>query len=320
MATVGYDIGGYVPVGYEVTPWTALFPDLVPNGRSRTLSNAYQAKLYTYYLTRVHFSQYLSFVCDTGLGENDSLADDVAWYESRSDDLLTSINRAKPPITGDFVDKTIIAFETNVRTAPHFYSIAVYREFFEHYDFYTSCAYGFITAHFWPNTTSGFYLSDPAGWIPTPSNPFNLAEMMSDAIRIYPVIVRSADKIRMAAFQGGWRDAFELYQMYASVMPGPLNNPSDARLFGALWGNGLDWRSFTDGLKLHSDGDLRYCNLAPVQDRDPLQVFDGWRWYPVGLDDLPADHKTPIRGLPMLKSLPFDFLLPCTEGNESQKS
>jgi hypothetical protein len=259
----------------------------------------------------LHFGQYLTFIGDTGLGENDALYTDIAAYDKKCETLLKSIGDAGSAITAKSVTDAVASFERDISGDDRFHSHAVYRRFFDDYPFFVSCAFGFITVK-----DDTYFGSDPGpSWKPLPQ-PFDLTAILGDAIRIYPVVSRSGNELRMAAFGTGWADAFELYSYYTFPQTpgrtGPTQESNDLRLLS----HSAEWRSLTDGLKLHrGDGGFKYCCPLP-SDTEPLRVLTGWRWYLVGLDDVGADYKGRIRGLPMLRHLPFESLLPSSDGDE----
>ena len=208
----GWDLGGFVPVGYEVTPWATLFPQLAKFASSPTLKTGYIAKMYTFYLTRLQFGQYLHFLGDVGpdVCGNDAITQDIQTYERSCEDLLGDIEAHS---TGKNVDaasyaSVVQSFEdmiTSAAPAPQkFYSEPVYQTFFSHYTFFTGCAYGFINGGF--GNSLGKYLTVRAPNLfpdaPLPTNPPTLLPALADALRFYPVVTRDGGVI-MTFFDDG---------------------------------------------------------------------------------------------------------------------
>lgn len=80
-----WDLGGYLPVGYELTPWTDLFPSLKATTKYPSTSNIIFAKIMTFYYTRLQFGQYMNFLLDVGEAYNNAdnkifLANDIKSY------------------------------------------------------------------------------------------------------------------------------------------------------------------------------------------------------------------------------------------------
>jgi len=65
-ATSSWDLGGYIPYSYVVQPWAQLFPQFKSINIPTTFRSIYIAKTYMYYLTRLQFASYLSFLSDVG--------------------------------------------------------------------------------------------------------------------------------------------------------------------------------------------------------------------------------------------------------------
>lgn len=166
------DLGGYLPFAYEITPWTTLFPELSTSIPKNTLSNIYIAKIYTYYLTRLQFKQYLSFISDIELEmennreynldsigwggrkikRNSSINNDVANYEAYCDELYIDIKEQlnalnNRGINNETYNSIIKNFEYKLQNKSknlQFFSIKPYKVFFENYEFFTDNNYGFI--------------------------------------------------------------------------------------------------------------------------------------------------------------------------------
>ena len=125
-------------MGYEVTPLAAFFPQLAKFASSPTLKTGYIAKMYTFYLTRLQFGQYLHFLGDVGpdVCGNDAITQDIQTYERSCEDLLGDI---EAHATGKNVDaasyaSVVQSFKdmiTSAAPAPQkFLSKPVYQTFF----------------------------------------------------------------------------------------------------------------------------------------------------------------------------------------------
>jgi hypothetical protein len=280
----GWDIGGYAPVGYRVTPWTHLFPALGSFPKAKTLSTIYIAKLYTYYLTRLQFGQYLAFLGDVGPTncQNDAIATDNAFYTAHCRRLRQAIADASAGTpNSDTYQKVVTDFEATLSTSPTFNSHTVYTRFFAHYSFVVQCAYGGIWREQSPSDGVDRYFvggAPPGGWKPTPAKPFSVFAMLADAARFYPVITSAEEDEGIGWLDTGWySDEAGRWDLDHAVLSGNVTAP------------------------VLLDSGFRYIQLQLIGDYSS-------RLYMIGLDTVPEDYLGKIRGLPMLYKMPFDFL------------
>jgi hypothetical protein len=317
----GWDIGGYVPAGYEVTPWTTLFPALARVPNSPTFRTSYMAKLYTYYFTRLQFGQYLNFLSDVGpeICRNDAISDDARVYGQHCERLLESIEQAAAsnPLDQEGYEFVVKSFDEQLlnpsTSSERFFSSTVYKAFFAGYGFFTNCAYGFVALT--PNpyrADDGWYYYRPGDRFPydydptrRPSgrpktNPFSILPMLADAMRFYPVIAR--DGSATLAYFGG--DHFHATSNLS---------PSGRVLFADLGQHG-DWRQpdcQVASAALDEDGFTCHELRAPGSGAGPVYL----RLYPVSHSMVPDTFEGSIRGLPMIFKMPFEVLTASAAGS-----
>lgn len=297
MSDVGWDIGGYGPVGYRITPWSTLFPALGRIPKSQTLGSIYIAKLYTYYLTRLHFGQYLSFLVDVArdYGGGDSVADDLGFYTHQCDTLYQTIGDTitSGTVTGENYDSVVKAFEGNLRPADGFDSKVVYDTFFANYSLFMQCAYGLILVEAGPEPDMAneqyivaWVAHEGVGHHPTykamPAPPFKVVDLLADSIRGYPFIY-SDGQVGTCVYPQEGEDS-------QGWVPGPGGPYSPWGNYPNLTTCGIQERNGARFLVMFSDDDVTVGG------------------YMVGLDTVPDYYDGTIRGLPMLYKLPFDFL------------
>lgn len=193
-----WNLGGYCPFAYKITPWSDLFPQLKDMKLPTTFTSIYIAKIYIYYFTRLQFSSYLYFLADVGpqLCQNDSISTDAEIYSKACSDFLAVVEQSiedNKTINKAIYDELIDFFETKVANLNSFYSNNVYTIFFEQYEFFVDNSYGFIVT----TTSQKYYIEN--GDRKNIPEPFSLVAMLKDAIRIYPVICNDG-KIAMVGF------------------------------------------------------------------------------------------------------------------------
>jgi hypothetical protein len=326
----GWDIGGYDPVGYGVTPWEVLFPALGASTSRfpKTLLSIYAAKLFTYYLTRLQFGQYLRFLSDVGGAncKNDAVEADTAFYADHCDQLYQTITNtiATGAVTKDGYEAVVKGNETSLATASQpkpevkFYSQTVYSTFWTHYNTLCSFAYGLIEVREDitkdGNLIPGAYLStsgpkpvldkdgkeiagkylSTSGYKPAPNEPFTLLPMLEDSLRLYPVIARDGNCSTFIYDDAkGWvaRGWGWNVQEYGHSL---LDERS-----GKNAGGGYG--------RIHSaHGHSRFGSFPFI--RLPVSGLGMGRYYFVGLDTVPDNYAGKIRGLPVLYRMPFEFL------------
>lgn len=265
-----WDLGGYVPFAYQITPWNKLFPQLNDVKLPTTFTSIYIAKIYMYYFTRLQFSSYLYFLADVGgvYCKNDSVSIDATIYKGACKDFLKEIQDTigqNDKIDEKTYEDLVNDFETKVSQLKNFYSRAVYNTFFNKYDFFMDNSYGFIYIE-----GSNNYLTD-SGMKNVPS-PFSLLPMLKDAIRFYPIIC------------------------------------SDGTTRLVDYGNAYGWDVMNDceihGEKIKDPNGLYYYEVYNMQAH---VVVKNVKLYGVGFKDIPQESEDLyIRGLPMFSALPFD--------------
>lgn len=264
-----WDLGGYLPFAYKVTPWTTLFPNLGKHTKQNTLANLYIAKLYTFYLTRLQFHQYLTFLGAVGenICKNSSILFDADAYKGACGDLLRKISDAVAGGTvNDEAFHTIVTdFEASLQTKVddrQFFSDTVYNVFFENYAYFTDCAYGFVYTF---GQQYSVAVGDHKGFKPVPQ-PFAVLPMLADAMRHYPVITCDGHlSLCYYAPNGAWGAPLAFKFDYPTAVE-----------------NGFEY----------------------IYPEDSHEM----RFYKVGLKQVPRDFSGKIRGSPLLYDLPFDLV------------
>ena len=292
----GFDIGGYAPIGYAITPWTKLFPALASPVNTVTLSTMYIAKLYTYYLTRLQFGQYLSFLGDVG-GDNcgnDAIDDDVSFYDGLCATLYGSIVALEEgaSVGESEYTKTVQDFENSLTAGTNdeaFFSQKVYSFFFKNYQLLTQCAYGFVEVRRDAAANLKDYGTNLWTYAPIPQNPFAILPMLEDACRYYPVVMRDGSCV---FFQYG----------------NDPNTPTVSGWYTKTKYLGTDGWDELIGSPIQLDGAFKYLDAG-----SPLP-----RFYMVGIQTVPTDYAGEIRGLPMFCDMPFEFLAAYATPNESK--
>ena len=273
-----WDLGGYIPYAYKVTPWSTLFPDLFKFELPTTFTSIFIAKLYIYYFTKLQFSSYLYFLVDVGgkICENDGIKFDAIAFSNACDDLLHKIQdkiSVQAKITEDDYNTIVKEFENYVHNLDRFNSKTVYAIFFNMYDLFVEWAYGFISVDGKDKT---YWAVDPRtrrqASNPLPK-PFGLLSMMEDAVREYPVI-KCEGEILLVHFSPGAQE----------------------------WSYVNDIAQSLDEKYEEPAGFFHYI----LKGSDPEYHY--WWSYPVGFKDIPkgASSQFTIRGLPMFIDLPFD--------------
>lgn len=273
-----WDLGGYIPYAYEITPWSDLFPDLKLR-LPQSMSSVYIAKMHTFYLTRLQFAQYLYFLRDVGpaLCQNDSIAFDAARYVQHCDRLLDHIARVETFDEETYFDQ-LRRFELCLAEDRRFLSKTAYDKFFSLYEIFSNAPYGFIFVRAQP-TPDGYIKGSfiytcvaEHGWKDTPV-PFSIGPMLHDAIRHYPLI-DNAGTVRTVSYDDGWKET-------------------------------LGYDQWWETHRLRTD-DKGNKNIPNPRDPDESQL------YAVGFADIPPstakDGGVHVRGLPMFDEFPFEKL------------
>merc|ERR1712238_220036 len=221
-----WDLGGFSPQSFVTTKWSTLFPDL-KKGFPLTEKQIYITRLWMFYLTRLEFLQYLSFLVDVGDdlaaywasqpgGEKANLENikiDVTIFANHCTDKLKKKILSKSEEDSDFSEadyfEIVLSFDEQLRDVRGFKSIKVYEKFFDNYDVFHENPLGFVDASKSP--TSFKYMtriisrsphSSQRGtsfeWKPTDGK--SLAALLIDARRCYPVINVDGNSV-MAYYQ-----------------------------------------------------------------------------------------------------------------------
>lgn len=196
-----WDLGGYVPFAYKITPWSELFPELNDLKLPLTFTSIYIAKIYIFYLTRLQFAQYLNFLYDIG-GEvcgNNAIDIDASIFYKICNDFLKQVQneinqKSCQKVNEQSYIKWVNDFDGRVNASTGFNSMDVYRTFFEKYEFFTGNPYGFIAVD---TKKLEYFPGNPV------SRPFSIPSMLRHAIRFYPVI-HDDGTVLLAFYDGKW--------------------------------------------------------------------------------------------------------------------
>jgi hypothetical protein len=158
-----WDLGGYTPADFRVTPWTELFPSLAAPFQYNT-SSILLAKLISFYYTRLQFGQYLQFLSDTGdaykSAKKGYIQSDVAYYQLACKAYLQDMLAHLPNKITEADYKNWIAcfgnylnnknFEGNTITIDgtaikvDFHNSEIYKVFYQNYSFFDRCCFGMV--------------------------------------------------------------------------------------------------------------------------------------------------------------------------------
>jgi len=275
-----WDLGGYIPYAYEITPWSDLFPDLKLR-LPQSMSSVYIAKMYTFYLTRLQFAQYLYFLADVGpaLCENDSIAFDAARYVGYCNRLRDDIALMDTFDKGAYVDQ-IRRFEGYLVEDKRFFSKTVYDAFFKNYAIFANAPYGFISI-FATERGQGYderelnylyFTEDGMTRAKRTPVPFSIGPMLHHADRCYPLIVNNGTAV-LVRYHSDWEKVMPLDQ----------------------WFKDHSFRTDDRGNKY----------LPP-----PVYPDERQRYYAVDFNHIPPATSQyggfSVRGLPMFDQFPFD--------------
>lgn len=178
----GWDLGGYIPYDYKITPWTKLFPQLKGMAFPMTFSSIYIAKAYVYYLTRLKFASYLNFLADVGkeFCLNSNIKLDADNYARACKQLLDGISRTLSGGNGTFrsgdYENMVAGFEQTIQNMRNFYSKDSYKCFFDHYRFFIDNACGLICVCI--SETGSYYIAGPYDRRAPLPKPFSVIGMM----------------------------------------------------------------------------------------------------------------------------------------------
>jgi hypothetical protein len=252
--------------------------------------------VFSYYLTRIQFYQYLIFLQDVGsdLIKNDAISDDIKSYGDFCKKLLNYIRKqqigvSRIILSPTFFSETTKFFESLFSTTT-FYSTSVYDNFFNNYQFLLNCSYGFILTYTDYEVTgvTYYFCQGEQQPKPVPTSPFTLHNMLGDAIRWYPVIQRDGNVVMTAFINGKWKIV-----AYEKVAQPIWNGDCHINQYDGLFGYySFNWNDAGD------------VPVPPVGYHGALETP---RLYPVGIRSI-SNYKGRIRGYPFMSEVPFDCL------------
>lgn len=146
-----WDLGGYCPVDYELTPWTELFPSLKAIVAYPATTNIIFAKIMTFYYTRLQFGQYMQFLSDVGDAYKDAdnskyLENDIDIYFQMCESYMNDFINTDEELTESAYLEWLQKFEKELQVLvdqKQFYNHYIYKAFFDKYEVFTKCPYGF---------------------------------------------------------------------------------------------------------------------------------------------------------------------------------
>lgn len=286
----GWELGGYIPYNYTITPWTTLFPQLKSMALPTTFTSIYIAKAYVYYLTRMQFASYLYFLLDVGedICENANIKFDANNYSEACKQLLDNISDTIMSCGGTFhsdnYENIVARFEQHINNMSNFYSKKTYLCFFENYNFFVENSSGFIMTQI--SDTHSSYCDTKANEQPLPK-PFSVIGMMEKGLRLYQVLT------------------------------------PDAKLKSVVYIN----RSFvtavniTDGLNAKPKTDSHGFKYYIAENKLSTEAVSAnnveCRFYGSGFSDLKKLKGTSIMGRPMITDFDFNSVIKFADPNQS---
>lgn len=285
----GWELGGYIPYDYTITPWTELFPQLKCMALPTTFTSIYIAKAYVYYLTRMQFASYLFFLVDVGetICENSNIKFDANNYAEACKQLLDNISNTIVGCSGTFhLDnyKNIVAeFEQRINNMENFYSKEVYLYFFKNYNFFVENSSGFILVV--SDTNNSYYYGSKNNSLPLPE-PFSVIGMMEKGLRFYQVLTPST-KLKSAVYIG------RHFTTAVNIVNGLNANP-----------------------KTDSHGFKYYIAENKVSTKADSTNSEECRLYGSGFSDLKKLKGNSIMGRPMITDFDFSSVIQFADPNK----
>ncbi|MCI5162353.1 MAG: hypothetical protein D3917_10120 [Candidatus Electrothrix sp. AX5] len=270
LGSDSWNLGGYIPYAYEVTPWSVLFPDLKLK-LPQSFTSIYYAKIFTYYLTRLQFAQYLYFLHDVGESleqyGNYAISFDADIYNAHCNNLLKKLAKIDKIDEKIYTD-TVKDFEESILTDNTFNSVIIYNKFYELYDFINHCQYGFVHVMIDKDNNYSYYSGDNYTINLNIRSSFNITSLLKDATRLYFFLGHNDE---------GWLFGFGLFTH--AWMINLIGDESNKKI-----------------LSINTDDRRRkYISLDDTNNN---------RLYFVSSIDVP--ESSTIRGLPMFATFPFD--------------
>ena len=281
-----WDIGGYLPTGYEFTWWKDMFPQLKSISVMPGATSIYLAKAYIYLMTRLQFAHYMNLLEDISsqITENPSAANDTEAYRNACDALLQEINRTMERkgkyLKADY-ETSVNRFEATLKRLPYFNSLVIYQTFFKNYDFFDSNLFGFLVTAFdkdQPHNMQHMRFWTPTWRMPCVSPVQNMQMIYQHSMHIYAVVT-SKGALRLALFdtsKNAWRRLPDLSQGFHTP------------------------RITEQGFSYYN-----YVNPSPYAYSD----LEGYRLYGGGKEILSYLKNGHATGLPMLPAIDIDSIL-----------
>jgi len=219
VADSDWDLGPYIPVDFEVTPWTDIFPSLRSILSYPGTSAINFARIVTFYYTRLQFGQYMSFLLDLGERYQRQSANarylehDIAEYFRFCEGYLQEFyGQSDQDITDECYEGWLHRFTEGLEklvTDERFYNLGIYKAFFRLYGTFSKCPYGFLV-HGWregfPRTVDrerfGNRISDNNGRLVCDGRFGGMGTALRTAIRVLPVIWEMRDlQVRIGFYE-----------------------------------------------------------------------------------------------------------------------
>ena len=185
-----------------------LFPELETIGMPITFTSIYMSKMYIYYYTKLEFLGYLGFLADIPIHvkKYTSTKTDLEVYKSLCDHFLDYLKKTidtEKVINAKTYEKIVDYFENamnNLINSSKFVHQFVYRNFFEHYSFYSQNSYGFILVN---SNKDRYYTEDGHRELP---EPISILAALEDAKRAYIFIDEDGEQKTYSLGKNEWEE------------------------------------------------------------------------------------------------------------------
>lgn len=284
-------LGSFVPIKFSYKRWDELFPGLKTGALFCSNNSILIAKIYTFYYTRLQFSQYLEFLVNVGVEfhGNKHIVDDSKSFSKycyaflnnqiqkvfkkneNTDHLACNPNSEFLKLVDEFNNKLV---EINEDTDERYISketSVMYDTFFKHYGFLSKYAYGFMfyfSVYEKRNSIEAdlsYYKDDPS-FHPGAHHRYkvepiseSISEMTPYNIRQYPVI-NSVGQIRLVSYSR--------LMKYGKTNNNPFTNNRPEEIL-----EGLKFREVISNASTHGPS-IYKLNHSTVKDSDSSQFME----------------------------------------------
>ena len=234
-----WNLGGYIPCDFQVTPWKELFPDLASLDMPVTFTSIYISKIYIYYYTKLEFLGYLTCLADIPIHveQHEGAKTDLAIYRKFCSDFLNYLKKtvdSEKIINAKTYEKVVDYFENHIQNlidTSKFIHGFIYESFFKNYEFFSKNSYGLIRL----DKEIEEYFAEEAEEVKYKElkRPVKIIPLLKDAIRQYPFFTERGG-LRQYSYtkKYGWNahtsinlkevtiDGFRAYQNYNEIYLG----------------------------------------------------------------------------------------------------